>query len=146
MTVRSVDEQFRTLTADRRFNAGLMTLFGVLALAIAALGVYGLMSFMVVRQSRSIGLRMALGATTSRIVHSVLADAGRLMAAGVGLGLFGAWATSRFFASVVFGIAGREGWLYGAVAITLAATCLLAAWLPARRAARVDPLVVLRAE
>ena len=146
VTVRSVDEQFRTLTADRRFNAGVMTLFGVLALAIAALGVYGLMSFMVVRQSRSIGLRMALGATTSRIVRSVLADACRLIAAGVGLGMFGAWATSRLFASVVFDIAGRERWLYGSVAITLAATCLLAAWLPARRAARVDPLVVLRAE
>ena len=115
-------------------------------LAMAALGVYGLTSFMVVQQSRSIGLRVALGATTSRIVRSVLADASRPIATGVGLGLFGTWATSRLFGSVVFGIAGREGWLFTAVAITLAAVGVLAAWVPARRAARVDPLVVLRAD
>ncbi|HET9371835.1 MAG TPA: ABC transporter permease, partial [Vicinamibacterales bacterium] len=143
-TVRSVDDRFRELTADRRFNAGLMALFGALALVIAALGVYGLTSFLVAQQSRPIGLRIALGATTQRIFTSVLTDTGRLLAIGVLLGLFGAWAMSRLFASVVFGVEGREGWLYATVALTLGIVCLLAAWLPARRASRVDPLIVLR--
>jgi putative ABC transport system permease protein len=141
-----VDKQFRTLTADRRFNAGLMTVFGVLALAMGAAGVYGLMSFVVAQQSRAIGVRFALGATRGRVLRGVLADAGRLLGAGVAIGLFGGWVASRLFSAVVFGITGSEVWLYAAVAVTLAATGLLAAWLPAHRASRLDPLIALRAD
>jgi putative ABC transport system permease protein len=143
-TPRIVDEQFRTLTAERRFNAGMMSAFGMLALAMGAAGIYGLMSFVVAQQTRSFGVRFALGATASHILRSVLADAARLLGASLAIGLFGGWVASRLFTSVIFGITGNELWIFGTVAGTLAATGLLAAWLPARRAARVDPLIALR--
>jgi putative ABC transport system permease protein len=142
--ISDLEERFRQLTAHRRFNAALMTAFGVLALVIAAAGVYGLMSFVVGQQTRSIGLRLAIGATAGHIFRSVLAQSGRLMLLGVGGGLVGAWAASRLFTSVVFGITGNEPWLYAVVALALAATALLAAIVPAWRASRVDPLVALR--
>jgi ABC-type antimicrobial peptide transport system permease subunit len=144
--IRDLEDRFRRLTADRRFNAGLMTTFGVLALVIAAVGVYGLMSFVVGQQTRSIGLKLAIGASTSRIFRGVLAESGRLLALGVGVGLIGAWAASRLFTSVIFGVTGGEPWLYAIVAATIAATCLGAAIVPAWRASRVDPLVALRRE
>lgn len=144
--ISDLEERFRELTADRRFNASLMTMFGVLALVMAAAGVYGLTSFVVGQQTRSIGLRLAIGATTGRIFRGVLADSGRLLAIGVVIGLASGWAVSRLFASVVFGVTGGEAWLYAAVALTLAVTCLAAAIVPAWRASRVDPVFALRTE
>jgi len=144
--VSDLEKRFRELTAQRRFNAGLMTTFGVLALVIAAAGVYGLMSFVVSQQTRAIGLRLAIGATAGRVFREVLADSGRLLIAGVVIGLAGAWAASRLFESVVFGITGNEPWLYLVVALTLTITSVLAALVPAWRASRVDPLTALRSE
>jgi len=141
-----IDARFREITAERRFNAGLMSAFGLMALVIAAFGVYGLTSFVVGQQSRAIGIRMALGATRGRIFRGVLADAGRLLAAGLAIGLTGGWAASRLFAAVVFGVDRGEPWLYAAVAGTLLVACVGAAMTPALRAARVDPHVALRAE
>jgi putative ABC transport system permease protein len=141
---KDIDQQFRTLTADRRFNAGVMMIFGVLALAMAAAGVYGLTSFVVAQQTRAIGVRLALGATAGRIFRGVLAESGRLLAAAMALGLLGGWAASRLFASVVFGVTGGEAWLYAAVALVLGVTVVLATLLPARRASHVDPMVALR--
>jgi predicted permease len=143
---RDVDQRFRDLTASRRFSAGLMAAFGLLALVMAAAGVYGLTSFLVAQQSRALGLRVALGATRGRIFRGVVKDAGLLLTIGATLGLAGGWAASRAFRSVVFGLTGGESWLYLAVAALVAATCLAAALLPARRASRVDPLVGLRSE
>ena len=144
--ISDLEQRFRDLTAQRRFNAGLMTAFAVLALLIAAAGVYGLMSFIVGQQRRSIGVRVAIGATAGRIFGEVLADSGRLLIIGVAIGLAGAWAAARLFDSVVFGVTGNEPWLYVGVAVTLAFTCVVAAILPAWRASRVDPLIALRAE
>ena len=141
-----LDQRFRQLTAHRRFNAGLMTTFGVLALVIAAAGVYGLMSFIVGQRTKAIGLRLAIGATAGRIFREVLAESGRLLAVGVAIGLVGGWAASRLFTSVVFGISGNEPRLYLVVAATLAATSVVAALIPAWRASRVDPLAALRSE
>ncbi|MEX2272824.1 MAG: ABC transporter permease [Vicinamibacterales bacterium] len=143
---RDIGNQFRTLTADRRFNAGVMGLFGLLALGMAAAGVYGLMSFVVMQQRRTIGVRLALGATRGRIFRGVLANSGRLLLPAIALGLVGGWASSRLFASVVFGVTGNEVWLYAVVAGVLGATAAAATLLPAHRASRVDPLVMLRAE
>ena len=143
---RDVDERFRTLTAERRFNAGMMAVFGLLALGMAAFGVYGLMSFVVAQQRRAIGVRLALGATTGRIFRGVLVESGRVLAVALALGLLGGWAASRLFTSVVFGVTGAEAWLYAAVAIVLAATAIAATLVPARRASRVDPIVALRME
>jgi hypothetical protein len=143
---RELDEQFRVRTAGRRFNAGLMSAFGLLALVMAAAGVYGLTSFLVERQTRAIGIRLAIGATAGRIFRDVLVGSGRTMLAGAALGLFGGWAVSRLLASVMFGVTGGEWWVYALVVVTLVLVGLLASLLPARRASRVDPLVALRAE
>ena len=143
---RDVDQQFRTLTAERRFNAGMMAVFGLLALGMAAFGVYGLMSFVVAQQRRAIGVRLALGATTGRIFRGVLLESGRLLAMALALGLLGGWAASRLFTSVVFGVTGAEVWLYAAVAILLTITAVAATLVPARRASRVDPIVALRTD
>lgn len=143
---RNLDEQFRVRTAGRRFNAGLMTTFGVLALVMAAAGVYGLTSFIVEQQTRAIGVRLAIGATSGRIFRDVLTDTGRMIVAGVALGLFGGWVASRLLTSVVFGVTGGEPWLYALVVGILAMTGLLASLIPARRASRIDPLVALRTD
>jgi predicted permease len=143
---KDFDAQFRSRTADRRFNASLMAIFGALALAMGAAGVFGLTSFVVAQQTKSIGVRVALGATAGRIFRGVLAQSGRVLLAGLTLGLLGGWAVSRLLASVMFGVTGREVWLYGVVAGAIGATSLLATLLPARRASRVDPLVALRTD
>jgi predicted permease len=143
---RDLNERFRVLTADRRFNAGVMTIFGLVALAIAAVGVYGLTSFVVAQQTRAIGVRLALGATAGRIFRGVLAESGKTLAIAMTLGLLGGWAASRLFQSVVFGVTGGEVWLYAGVVLILAVTVVLATVLPARRASRVDPLVALRTD
>ena len=143
---KDIDAQFWTLTAERRFNAGMMVVFGLLALGMAAMGVYGLMSFVVAQQRRTIGVRLALGATTARIFRGVLAESARLLAVALTLGLIGGWTASRLFSSVIFGVTGTEPWLYTAVALILGTTAFAATLLPARRAARVDPIVALRTE
>jgi predicted permease len=143
---KDFNARFGMYTTDRRFNASLMAIFGGLALAMAAAGVFGLTSFVVAQQTKSIGVRVALGATAGRIFRGVLAQSGRVLLAGLALGLAGGWAASRLLASVMFGVTGAEWWLYGVVTGTLAATALAATLLPARRAARVDPIVALRNE
>ncbi len=144
--MQDLDARFRALTADRRFNAGMMTVFGLIALTLAAAGVYGVTAFVVAQQSRAIGVRLALGATPGRIFRGVLGEAGRAIALALALGLSGGWAASRLVGSVVFGVTGGEVWLYVAVALVVATTAVAATLVPARRASRVDPLVALRAE
>ena len=143
---RDVDEQFRLRTAGRRFNAGLMAAFGVLALLMAGVGVYGVLSFTVASEARTIGVRMAVGATAGRVFAEVMASTGRVLAWGVGIGLAAGWAVSRTLRTVVFGLTGGEAWLYGVVALVVVVVGAIATLLPARRAAHVDPLVVLRGD
>jgi len=139
-----VADQYRRLTADRRFNAGLMSVFGALALLIGAAGIYSVMASVVAQQTREIGIRCALGATRSRIASLVLSEAGRHVAVGLAIGLAVAWTVSGIFASLVFGVTPTEPALYLLVVAVLAAVGLAAAWIPARRASRVDPIVALR--
>jgi hypothetical protein len=139
-----VDTVYRKLTADRRFAAWLMTVFGALALLIGAAGIYSVMSAIVAQQTREMGIRTALGATQTRIASLVLSDAGRHVAVGLAIGLAAAWAVSGIFSSLVFGVTPTEPILYAVVATVLASVAVAAAWIPARRAARVDPIVALR--
>jgi putative ABC transport system permease protein len=141
---RFIDDGFRRLTAGRRFNAGLMAIFGFIALAIGAIGVYGTTSFVVVQQIPAIGLRMTLGASPTRVLRSVLREALRDVALGVGIGLAGAWALSGALASFVFGIRATDPLVYAAVGGFLAVVGTAAAFVPAMRAARLDPLTALR--
>jgi ABC-type antimicrobial peptide transport system permease subunit len=102
------------------------------------------MSAIVAQQTREMGIRTALGATQTRIASLVLSDAGRHVAVGLAIGLAAAWAVSGIFSSLVFGVTPTEPILYAVVATVLASVAVAAAWIPARRAARVDPIVALR--
>lgn len=141
-----IDDAFRRLTAARRFNAGLMSIFGFVAIAIGAAGIYGTMAFVVAQQVRAIGLRMALGASPGRVMRSVLRDAAWRVVAGLAIGLTCAWAISSAFASLVFGVTPTEPGIYMMVAGIVVLIGLAAAIVPALRAARLDPLVALRTE
>jgi ABC-type antimicrobial peptide transport system permease subunit len=143
-TPRFVDESFRTLTASRRFNASVMAIFGLIALVIGAIGVYGVMAFSVAQQIRAIGIRMALGASRARILRDVVGDAAVPLVVGVSVGLIAAWMMSGVFASVIFGVRPAEASIYATAAATAVATGFLAALLPGSRAARIDPSRALR--
>jgi ABC-type antimicrobial peptide transport system permease subunit len=141
-----VDDYFRRATAGRRFNATLMASLGFIALAIGALGIYGTMAYVVARQIRSIGLRMALGASPGRVMRLVLKDALRRVAVGTAIGLMAAWALSGALVSFVFGVRPTEPVVYAGVGCFLAGVGVAAALIPALRASRLDPLVVMRHE
>ena len=146
LEIRSVEDAFRNITADRRFNASLMGLFGVLALLIGAAGVYGVMASIVAQRRRETGVRVALGATRRQVVLGVLSHAARYLVGGVIIGLPFASGVSRIFGSLLFQVRPTDATIYVIVAATLLAAGLAATLIPALRAARVDPLVTLRAE
>jgi len=129
-----------------RFQALLMTAFAVAALTLAASGVYGLMAFAVAQRRREIGVRMALGARPGMVVAMVARQGAALVAAGVALGLTGAWALARSLESILYRTPPSEVTTYAAAVAVLAVVGLLAAYLPARRAAEIDPTVALTAE
>lgn len=143
--------EVRTLSAivdgalsGQRLDLGLVTAFALAALLLSALGVYGVVANSVVRRRPEIGVRMALGAEAGRVASMVLSQGLRLVVVGVALGLVGAWATSRLVASLLYEVQPRDPLTFGAVATLLIGVGALAAWLPARRATRVDPAEVLR--
>jgi predicted permease len=142
----ALDAQIDDSLLRDRLVAGLSTGFGALALVLSALGLYGVMSYMVARRRPEIGVRLALGAGRGEILRLVLGDAGRLVLAGVILGVAGALWLSRYAESLLFGIAARDTASLGLAAGVLAGVALVAAFLPARRAARVDAAIVLRGD
>jgi predicted permease len=133
-------------TARSRFGAFLLGGFGALALLLAALGVYGVLGYNVARRVREIGVRMALGARRGEVLRLILAEALTLTAAGVALGLLGAAALPRVLGGQLYGLSATDPATLAAAALVLAAAALVAGWLPARRATRVDPVVVLKGE
>jgi len=132
--------------AQRRFNMVLLSVFGVLALAIAGVGIYGMMTFIVAQRTREIGIRMALGAVRSDVLWSVLRRASLQVGVGLVAGLVLSWLLARSIETFLFNVAPHDPWVYGVVCLVIAVTALVAAYAPARRAARVDPLVALRLE
>jgi predicted permease len=144
--VRTLEEQVaRSLTNERLF-ASLSTVFAVLATLLASVGLYGVMAFAVTRRTREIGIRIALGALSAHIAGRILREAGVLVIIGLGAGLGVAWWLTRFIESQLYGVTPHDPWTLAACAIVLAAIAALAAWVPARRAARTDPIVALRSE
>jgi predicted permease len=141
-----LEDQFRTLTAQRRFNASLMTTFGLIATAIAVIGVYGTASFFVARQTRTIGLHLALGASRSAVAVGVLRSVLVPVAAGTTIGLAATWLLSNAFESLVYGVRPVDLPIYAAVCGGLVLLGLFAGLVPAVRAARVDPMTALREE
>jgi predicted permease len=146
-----IDEQalsyyFEALVAQRRFNMLLLALFGVLGLIIASVGIYGVMAYVVSQRTQEIGIRMALGASPSTILRSVLGNASLAMTVGLAIGLTGAWSLAGLVRGFLFEIQPHDPRVYAGALVVLAVTGLAAAFFPARRAAGVDPLIALRME
>ncbi|HEU0368965.1 MAG TPA: FtsX-like permease family protein, partial [Candidatus Acidoferrum sp.] len=130
----------------RRFNLILVGFFAGAALLLAVVGLYGVMAHRVIRRTGEIGVRIALGATRANILRLVLAQGARVTAIGVALGIAGSLALTRAIRSLLFGLSPADPATFVAVALLLIAVALLACYLPARRAAKVDPNVALRYE
>ena len=144
--VRPMSELVAMSMAQRRFALLLMLIFAAVALLLAAVGIYGVMSYTVAQRTPEIGIRVALGATPSNVLAMVVGDGMRLVAAGLALGLVGALAVTRLVASMLYGVSATDVVTYAAIALVLAAVALLATVIPARRATRVDPMLALRAD
>jgi predicted permease len=144
--VRHLAVQVDATTVQERMMATFATAFGLLALTLACIGVYGLLAYSVVRQTKEIGIRMALGAPRARVIADMLGGAMWLTSIGIAIGLPAAWAASRWTASLLFGVTPTDPSSVGTAIALLAASAFLAAYLPARRAAGVNPLDALRHE
>ena len=142
---QTLESIFRRLIEQRRFNMLLISLFGVLGIMISGVGIYGVMAYIVEQRTQEIGVRMALGAVPARILRMVLGRAAIFTIAGLASGFLGALALSRFVTSFLFQITARDPIVYLTVGALLLTIALVAALIPALRAARVDPLVALRA-
>jgi ABC-type antimicrobial peptide transport system permease subunit len=144
--IRTMSDRMKDSMARQRFSAIMLGAFAVFALILAAVGVYGVMSYLVSQGTHDIGVRMALGAQRSRIVGMVLRQGLELTAGGIIIGLIGAAALTRVMESLLFGISARDVVTFSTVPIVLAGIAVLATYLPARRATLVDPVVALRQE
>jgi len=143
---QSMDELVAASLAQRRFAMQVVGLFGVLALVMAAVGIYGVMAYAVTQRTREIGIRLALGASTGSILRWLLNQGMRLTVIGAGVGLLGALAATRLLRGLLFGVSPTDIVTYIGLTLLLAVVALLACYIPARRATRVDPLVALRSE
>jgi len=131
---------------SRKFNVILIGFFGVTALLLAAAGVFGVMAYSVSRRTREFGVRVALGATSSDVLRMVLGQGMRTILIGVAIGIVGSFALTRAVASMLFGVTATDPFTFGGVTLLLIAVALLACYIPARRATKVDPIVALRDE
>jgi predicted permease len=146
VTAETVARRMADRLSERRLYADLVGLFGILALVLAAVGLYGMLAFEVARRTREIGVRMALGATRADVLRLVMRQGLVVAAAGVVLGLLGSVALTRVLTAVLYGVTSRDPLSFSAAAIVITAAAMLASWLPARRAMAVEPAVALRAE
>jgi predicted permease len=132
--------------SQRKFNALLLASLAFIALLLAAVGIYGTVSYWVKQRTPEIGIRMALGANQQNILWLVITRGMQFVIAGLALGMFGAFAATRLIASLLFGVTASDPATYAAIAILLALVAFAACWIPARRAMRVDPIIALRYE
>ena len=144
--VATLDEMVGRSVGGARFITVLVSLFAGLALLLALAGVYGVQSYSVAQQTSEIGVRVAIGASKPQIMKKVLFQAMRPAVLGVLVGLGGAFALSRFMSSLLFQVGTTDPITYAGVAGLLVAAALLSAWLPARRATKVDPVIAFRTE
>ncbi len=144
--VRTMNEVVSISTSRQRFNMLLMTIFGSSALLLAAIGIYGLMAYSVEQRTQEIGIRLALGAETGAVRNMLVLQGMRLVLIGVAIGIGSAFGLTRFLAAFLFGVNVRDPMTFTAIPIALSCVALLAIWLPALRASRLDPIQALRYE
>ncbi len=144
--VRTLEQYLANEMVPRRVSSVTMLAFATVALILAAVGLYGLMTYLVSQRTREIGLRMALGAKANDILRMVLGEVGRLTFLGVVIGSLAAFFITPFMTSLLFGVSPRDPWMFTGIVLLLGTVTLVSALLPARRAVRVEPLVALRYE
>jgi predicted permease len=144
--VETMDEVLSTAVAPARWSTTLLGVFAGVALVIAVLGVFGVLTYIVTQRTRELGIRIALGAAPGQVRRMVVTRGLGLVACGIVLGLIGAALLTRFMGTLLYGVTATDPLTYGGVAALLAAAAALASYLPARRATRVDPMLALRAE
>jgi putative ABC transport system permease protein len=146
MTFEGMDQVFSRSTANRRYNVLLLGTFAALALLLAAIGIYGVISYAVSESTRELGIRMALGAQKLDVMKLVVAQGMTLALAGVVIGAAGSFAVTRWMTSLLYGVTATDPLIFAGVSLLLLVTALIACYVPARRAVRVDPIVALRQE
>jgi len=146
MTIEGMTTRVGKLAERPRFTAVLLSLFAGMGVLLAGIGIYGVVAFLVAQQTREIGIRIALGAAPRSVLRMVFSNMVRWTVAGAALGILGAWLCSRFLESLLFEVRAHDPFLLGSALVVLLAVALLAAWIPARRAMQVDPMIALRYE
>ena len=144
--VKTMDQYVSDSVSRRRFNALLLTTFASLALILASVGIYGVMAYSVSQRVHEIGIRVALGAQSSDVIKLVIGRGIMLVLAGVAIGLGGALALTRVMTSLLYGVSAADPMTFAVVSVLLVAVALLASYIPARRATKVDPMIALRCE
>jgi putative ABC transport system permease protein len=144
--VRTMDERIGRSLESRRFSTILLALFSALALALAAIGIYGIIAYAVTQRTHEIGVRLALGAQRRDVLRMIVGQGMAMTAAGTAVGMVSALLAARLMSSLLFGVSAADPVTFTAIPILLAAVAFVACYVPARRATRVDPLVALRTE
>src|SRR5262245_4178853 len=144
--IKTLEQYLGVAVAQPKFNALLLSLFAGLALLLTAIGLYGVMAYSVVQRAQEIGIRIALGAQTGDVLRMVLRQGLKFTGLGLGIGVATAYALTRYMQSLLFGVSAADPLTFAAIALLLIAVALVACWMPARRATKVDPMVALRTE
>jgi len=144
--VRTMEEVMGRSTARQRFNMQLLTIFGVVALVLAAIGIYGLLAYSVEQRTQEMGIRMALGADGAAIRNLVVRQGMQLALAGAAVGIVAAFGLTRLLSSLLFGVKPWDPAVFITAPLVLSAVALLAVWLPASHASKLDPMQALRNE
>jgi putative ABC transport system permease protein len=144
--VQTLDDKLSESIAPQRFTLFLLGIFALIALFLAAAGIYGVMSYAVTQRTHEIGVRMALGAPRINVLKLMVGQGMRAVLIGLGLGLAGAYATTRLMSTLLFGVTEKDPVTFLIVTVVLTSVALIACYVPARRATKVDPLIALRYE